>query len=162
MPNCRVSGVGFTAKPWFWRWPSGPRNADSKRLDGISKHVIGCAYAVANVLGTGFLVKVYENALTHELTKAGLMVSQQIPIGVAYDGVTVGAYVADLLVDNAVLVEIKAVRALDTSHDAQCLISSSGSRTHGAFVAEFRQSSPGDQAPDRRLPIPWPSWQSPA
>jgi len=131
-------------------------NADGKRLDGISKRVIGCAFTVANVLGTGFLEKVYENAPMHELTKAGLMVSQQIPIGVEYDGVTVGAYVADLLVDNAVLVEIKAVRALDASQDAQCLNSSLDSRIHGALVDEFRQSSPGDQAPGRRLPIPWP------
>lgn len=49
------------------------------------------------------------------------MVRQQIAIGVEYDGVTVGTYVADLLVENAVLVEIKAVKALDTNHDAQCL-----------------------------------------
>jgi GxxExxY protein len=96
-------------------------NADSKRLDEISERVIGCAFTVANTLGAGFLEKVYENALAHELTKAGLMVTQQIAIGVEYDGVTVGTYVADLLVENAVLVEIKAVRALDTNHDAQCL-----------------------------------------
>jgi len=51
-------------------------NADSKRLDGISERVIGCAFTVANALGAGFLEKVYENALADELTKAGLMVSQ--------------------------------------------------------------------------------------
>jgi len=96
-------------------------NADSKRLDEISERVIGCAFTVANTLGAGFLEKVYENALAHELTKAGLMVRQQIAIGVEYDGVTVGTYVADLLVENALLVEIKAVRALDANHDAQCL-----------------------------------------
>src|SRR5450756_2364932 len=96
-------------------------NADRKRLDEISERVIGCAFTVANTLGVGFLEKVYENALAHELTKAGLMVGQQIAIGVEYDGVAVGSYVADLLVENAVLVEIKTVRALDTSHDAQCL-----------------------------------------
>jgi hypothetical protein len=66
-------------------------NADSKRLDEISERVIGCAFTVANTLGAGFLEKVYENALAHELTKAGLMVRQQIAIGVEYDGVTVGA-----------------------------------------------------------------------
>ena len=96
-------------------------NADRKRLDEISERVIGCAFTVANTLGVGFLEKVYENALAHELTKAGLTVRQQIAIGVEYDGVTVGTYVADLLVENAVLVEIKTVRALDTNHDAQCL-----------------------------------------
>ncbi len=96
-------------------------NSNRKRLDEISERVIGCAFAVANTLGAGFLEKVYETALAHELTKAGLAVRQQIAIGVEYDGVTVGTYVADLLVENAVLVEIKAVRALDTNHDAQCL-----------------------------------------
>ena len=96
-------------------------NADSKRLDEISERVIGCAFTVANTLGAGFLEKVYENALVHELTKAGLMVRQQIAIAVEYDGITVGTYAADLLVEHAVLVEIKAVRALDTNHDAQYL-----------------------------------------
>ena len=96
-------------------------NADSKRLDEITEGVIRCAFTVANTLGTGFLEKAYENALAHELTKAGLMVRQQIAIGVEYDGVTVGRYVADLLVEDAVMVEIKAVMALDTNHDAQCL-----------------------------------------
>jgi GxxExxY protein len=100
---------------------STPMNSNRKRLDEISERVIGCAFAVANTLGAGFLEKVYETALAHELTKAGLAVRQQIAIGVEYDGVTVGTYVADLLVENAVLVEIKAVRALDTNHDAQCL-----------------------------------------
>src|ERR1700677_4821969 len=96
-------------------------NSDSKRLDEISERVIGCAFTVANTLGAGFLEKVYENALVHELTKARFMVRQQIAIGVEYDGVTVGTYVADLLVENVVLVEIKTVRALNTNHDAQCL-----------------------------------------
>ena len=96
-------------------------NADSKRLDEISERVIGCAFTVANTLSAGFLEKVYENALAHELTKAGLMVRQQIAIGVEFDDVTVGTYVADLLAENAVLVEIKAVNALDTNHDAQSL-----------------------------------------
>jgi len=98
-----------------------PMNADRKRLDDISERVIGCAFTVANTLGTGFLEKVYENAMVHELTKAGVMVRQQIPVEVKYDGVIVGNYAADLLVENAVLVEIKAVRALDANHDAQCL-----------------------------------------
>jgi GxxExxY protein len=98
-----------------------PMNADSKRLDEISERVIGCAFTDANTLGAGFLGKVYESALAHEVTKAGLLVRQHIAVGVEYDGVTVGAYVAGLLVENAVWVEIKAVRALDTNHDAQCL-----------------------------------------
>ena len=78
------------------------------------------------------------------------MVRQQIAIGVKYD-VTVGAYVADLLVENAVLVEIRAVRTLDTNHDAQCLNSSSSDRPYRVLADEFRQSSAGDQTPGQRL-----------
>jgi GxxExxY protein len=96
-------------------------NADRKGYDNISERIIGCAFLVANTLGAGFLEKVYENALAHELKKAGLAVARQYAIRVEYDGVIVGAFVADLLVEEVILVEIKAVRALDTIHDAQCL-----------------------------------------
>jgi GxxExxY protein len=60
-------------------------NADGKRLDEISERVTECAFAVANTLGTGFLETAYEHSLTHELTKTGLMVRQQIAMGVEYD-----------------------------------------------------------------------------
>lgn len=63
----------------------------------------------------------YENALAHELGKAELKVSQQYPIRVVYDGITAGDFVADLLVDGQVLLELKAVRALEDIHAAQCL-----------------------------------------
>lgn len=89
--------------------------------DGLTETVIGCAYAVANALGNGFLEKVYENALAHELTKKGLLVEQQRPISVQYDGVTVGEYVADLLVEGEVLVELKAARDIEDIHKAQCI-----------------------------------------
>jgi GxxExxY protein len=72
-------------------------------------------------LGAGFLEKVYENALALEIQKAGLKVLQQHPIQVWYDGVVVGEYFADLLVQDSVVVEIKAVRSLDETHWAQCL-----------------------------------------
>lgn len=96
-------------------------NADKKRYDDLSERIIGCAFTVANTLGVGFLEKVYENALAHELRKTGLMATQQFPLVVAYDGVTVGSYVADILVEDTILMEIKAVRALDAVHNAQCL-----------------------------------------
>ena len=90
-------------------------------MDMLSERIIGCAYAVSNALGAGFLEKVYENALAHELRKAGLRVEQQRPLRVQYDGVVVGEYAADLLVEDCILVELKAVRALDDVHLAQCL-----------------------------------------
>ena len=90
-------------------------------INQITEKVIGCAFTVSNGLGAGFLEKVYENALAHEIRKAGLSVVQQYGVPVYYDEVMVGDYVADLLVEAHVLVELKAVKALDKIHLAQCL-----------------------------------------
>jgi GxxExxY protein len=94
-------------------------NAD--RINEVSRFIIGRAFVVSNTLGSGFLEKIYENALTFELREAGLLVQQQHEMAVYYHGVVVGAYTADLLVEGIVLVELKAVRALDTIHEAQCM-----------------------------------------
>jgi len=91
---------------------------DSEQL---TEKIIGCAYTVANTLGNGFLEKVYENALAHELRKNGLPVIQQHPINVMYNGVVVGEYVADLVVSDNILIELKAVKELDNVHKAQCI-----------------------------------------
>ena len=96
-------------------------NADERRLNEISEGVIGCAYNVANALGAGFLEKVYENALVIERRTKGLHGEQQKSIQVRYSGEIVGEYVADLVVEESVLVELKAVKALDDVHLAQCL-----------------------------------------
>ncbi|MCC2671235.1 MAG: GxxExxY protein [Armatimonadetes bacterium] len=98
-------------------------HADEERRDisSITHRVIGCAFNVANELGTGFLEKVYENALAHELRKAGLAVAQQEPVTVRCDGVVVGEFVVDLLVEGCILVELKAIRGLDEVHTAQGL-----------------------------------------
>ena len=66
-----------------------------KNLDKITETIIGCAFDVMSVLGSGFFEKVYENALIHELRKKGQAVFQQHSIKVHYDGVEVGDYVAD-------------------------------------------------------------------
>jgi GxxExxY protein len=98
-------------------------NADEKRaiLDGFTETVIGCAHKVSNGLGCGFLEKIYENALVIELRKAGLSIRQQHPVQVHYEGEIVGVYVADILVEEQVVLEIKAVSALDNIHRAQCM-----------------------------------------
>jgi GxxExxY protein len=96
-------------------------NTDEHRLNEITEKIIKCVYVVANTLGNGFLEKVYENALAHELRKSGFLVEQQKGIKVRYDGIVVGDYLADLLVQNEVLVELKAVKTLDNIHMAQCL-----------------------------------------
>ncbi len=87
--------------------------------DDLTQKIIGCAYRVHNVLGPGFLEKVYENALRIELEKQGLRVRQQEPISVTYDGHIVGEYYADLWVDERVIVELKAAQTLVTAHEVQ-------------------------------------------
>jgi GxxExxY protein len=73
------------------------------------------------VLGGGFLEKVYENALTYKLRQAGLEVNQQRAVDVRFEGQVVGTYVAGLIVNDTVALELKAVNALTTGHVAQCL-----------------------------------------
>jgi GxxExxY protein len=90
-------------------------------LNEVTERIIGCAFTVSNTLGAGFVEKVYENALAHELRKNGLTVEQQHPIQVLYDGAVVGDFVGDLLVDGCVLVELKALKALGDIEMAQCL-----------------------------------------
>lgn len=90
-------------------------------LDGITEKIIGCVYKVSNTLGCGFLEKVYEKALAVEIRKTGLKVQQQHSIIVKYDGIVVGEFAADLLIEKNVLVELKTAKALDDAHMAQCL-----------------------------------------
>lgn len=87
----------------------------------ITQKIIGAFYTVYNTLGYGFLEKVYVNATAIELRKQGLHVICQVPITVTYDGQVVGEYIADMLVENCVIVEFKAVRQLLTEHEAQLL-----------------------------------------
>jgi GxxExxY protein len=96
-------------------------HADRASLNELSKITIGCAFAVLNTLGAGFLEKVYENALVHELRKAGLAVAQQFGATVTYDGTVVGEYFVDLLVQDSVLVELKTAKALVEAHHLQCV-----------------------------------------
>ena len=96
-------------------------NADGTELNDLTDRIIGSALTVSNALGAGFLEKVYENALAHELRKAGLAVAQQRGVTVTYDGVTVGDYAVDLLVQESVIVELKATKAVANIHRAQCI-----------------------------------------
>jgi len=90
-------------------------------LDRLTERIIGCAHKVSNKLGIGFVEKVYESAHVHEMKKDGLKVLQQVPIKVMYDGIVAGEYFADMLVEALVLVELKAVSALNDDHLAQAL-----------------------------------------
>ena len=96
---------------------------DEHRLEinRITEKIIGCVHRVSNTLGSGFLEKVYENALAIELRESGLNVEQQHAIKVFYNNALVGDFAADLLVENCVIVELKAAKTLDDVHSAQCL-----------------------------------------
>ncbi len=87
----------------------------------LTKQIIGAFYTVYNGLGYGFLEKVYENALALELRKSGFYVEQQKSMGVYYDGQLVGEYFADIVVDELVILELKAVREISDEHEAQLL-----------------------------------------
>jgi len=96
-------------------------DADLVGETAVTRAVIGAAITVSNTLGCGFLEKVYENALTIELTARGFAVEQQRQMEVRYREEIVGQYTADLVVNSSVVVELKAVRCLEPVHRAQCM-----------------------------------------
>jgi GxxExxY protein len=81
--------------------------------------VIGAAMKVHSALGPGFLESVYQNALIWELRKNGLKAEAQRPISVYYDGQIVGAFTADVLVNNSLIIELKAIQSLAKAHEVQ-------------------------------------------
>ncbi|MES9936018.1 MAG: GxxExxY protein [Sedimenticola sp.] len=97
-------------------------NANEREfIDGVAKRVIGAAYEVSNHLGSGFIEKVYERALALELSNLGIRNQTQVPVPVSYKGQAVGDYVADMLVEEKLLVELKCVETFTEQHMAQCL-----------------------------------------
>jgi len=90
-------------------------------INDITYAINGAVFEVNRVLGHGFLEKVYENALMVELKRRGLKVESQVPVKVFFKGETVGEYLADILVEKQVLVELKTVERFDKVHEAQLL-----------------------------------------
>ena len=95
-------------------------HADSVRLNDLSGRVIGCAFTVLNTLGAGFAEKVQGNTLTIEICAASRAVVRQGCVRVHYNGVIIGEYFPDPLVEDLLLVELKTVKALDDAHWMQC------------------------------------------
>ena len=85
----------------------------------ITEAIIGRSFKVFNSMGFGYLESVYERCLLIELEEAGLQASPQVAIPVTYRGRTVGNFVADILVNDVVIVELKSVRTIERSHEAQ-------------------------------------------
>jgi GxxExxY protein len=87
----------------------------------ITEKILHACFEVSNELGVGFLELVYQNALIIALNQLGLRTQSQVPISVSFRGQVVGQFYADLLVEGKVLVELKAMTALRSEHQAQVL-----------------------------------------
>lgn len=98
-----------------------PEAPDVYPEQDLTEKILKCAFAVHNALGAGFLERVYANALALELRIQNATVQSGVPFNVQYRNTTVGEYVADLVVDGRVLVELKACASLDPVHYAQVL-----------------------------------------
>ena len=85
----------------------------------VTETIIGCAYRVYNKMGFGFLESVYEKCLLIELHKAGMDAESQKPIVVYYDNEIVGEFVADIIVNNTIILELKSVRRVVKAHEVQ-------------------------------------------
>jgi len=126
-------------------------------LDAITERILACAFKVSTGLGPGFLEKLYENALVIELERAGLRVVRQQPLSVWYDGIPIGQFAVDLLVEDQVLVELKGVRALEDVHLAQSLNYLRASLLPTCLLLNF-----GAPKLEFQRLAPSPSWPRPA
>ena len=85
----------------------------------LTEKIIGCAYRVYNKMGFGFLESVYEKCMLIELKKANLIAESQKPITVSYENEIVGEFVADIIVANTIILELKSVRHIIKAHEVQ-------------------------------------------
>jgi len=107
----------------------------------LTDKIIGIFYEVYNELGFGFLESVYENSLFIALRAKGFKVEQQVSIPVWFRGQRVGDFVTDLLVEDKVILELKAVRAFDESHNAQLLNYLRATEIEVGLLLNFGQSA---------------------
>jgi GxxExxY protein len=96
-------------------------DVNKRESDPLITAIVGAAYEVGNVLGAGFLEKVYERGLARECSLRGLRVRTQVPYRVSYKGYGIGDYYADLLVEDRMVVELKCCDCFSGEHIAQCL-----------------------------------------
>ena len=107
------------------------------RVEDVTEKIIGAAFEVSNILGHGFLEAVYRKALLHELRLRELTAKEEVRFDVPYKGTSIGTYVADLVVGNAVVVELKAVECLNGQHTGQLLNYLKASGLHVDLLLNF-------------------------
>jgi len=90
-------------------------------MQALTERVLGAVFEVSNTLGSGFLEKVYQRALLHELGLRGIQAAAEVSFAVSYKGQGVGNYFADILVEDVLVIELKCAERLSNEHTAQCL-----------------------------------------
>ena len=103
----------------------------------LTEKILGAAFTVHNTLGAGFLERVYSNALAVELRAQGIGLQIELPLKIKYRDTIVGDYIADLIVEGRVLVELKACASLDPVHIAQILNYLRASGIHVGLLLNF-------------------------
>ena len=106
-------------------------------IDKVTDLIIKAAYEVHNELGVGFVEKVFENALTIALKNLGLDAQQQVPLKVYFRNQVVGEYYADIIVKECVILELKAVKALQPEHQAQLINYLSATKLETGLLINF-------------------------
>ena len=106
----------------------------------LTERVLAAVFEVANTLGAGFLEKVYERSLLQELKCKGIQAVSQAPFPVLYKGQNVGQYFADILVENALVIELKCAESLTNEHLAQCLNYLKASNLKLCLLINFQKS----------------------
>lgn len=103
----------------------------------LTHTVIKCFYHVYNTLGYGFLEKVYENAFLHTLQKRNIRAACQVPIKVFFEQTNVGLYFADIIIENKIIVELKAMEAIHQMHEFQLLNYLKATHIEIGFIFNF-------------------------
>ncbi len=112
-----------------------------KPIEQLTEEVIGLAMKVHRTLGPGFLESVCQKALTLELARAGCSVESEKPLKVVYEGTVVGDFAADLMVDDRLIIELKAVQALTVVHEVQTVNYLAATGNDDALLLNFGASS---------------------
>jgi len=112
---------------------------EHESLDSLIETAVGAAYEVSNTLGAGFLEKVYHRALTRELTLRNLRVQAQVSFPIIYKEQCVGDYVANLIVEKRLVIELKCVECFSNEHLAQCINYLKASHLRLALLINFQK-----------------------
>jgi GxxExxY protein len=124
------------------------------QLADLTEKIIGCAYDVYNTLGAGFLESVYEQSLLIELREQGFIAQNQVHLDVFYRGQPVGCFAPDIIVNDSVIVELKAIESLSKAHEAQLVNYLTATGKQVGLLINFSPDGVTVKRKVRTLPIP--------